>query len=216
LIIAVIFLAFMGAAVEISYHVLDHKRLLGAVRQFSLIRESNVPTWYSALLLTACALSLGVIGVTRPAGKGNYRRHWLILALIFLYMSMDEAAIIHEMTIRPIRDALHLSGALYYAWTLPAAILMAIFLLSYLGFLRHLPASSRNRFILAGLIFVGGAFGTELIIGYLRDSEGYKFASIFFSAFQEIMEMSGSSLFLAALLRHLAADGGQIRIKIRS
>ncbi|MBT4044819.1 MAG: hypothetical protein HOF11_15060 [Rhodospirillaceae bacterium] len=216
LIIAALFLAAMSTLMEISYYLLDHKRLLGAVRQFSLAEEANIPTWYSALLLASCALSLAVIGLTRPTEKGSYRRHWLILSLIFVYMSMDEAAVIHEMSIRPVREALDLSGAFYYAWTLPAAVLMAIFLFSYRGFLRHLPATSRNRFVLAGLIFVAGAFGTEFILSYLWDVHGDDFAYGMLNVLQETMEITGASLFLSALLRHLAAQGDQVLVEIKN
>ena len=54
------------------------------------------------------------------------------------------------MAIRPVREAFDLSGAFYYAWTLPTALLTAICLAGYLGFLGHFPAGSRNRLIQAG------------------------------------------------------------------
>ena len=210
---SLIFLIVMSTAMEISYYLLEHKRLLGLVPQLSLTEEANIPTWYSTLLLAACALALAVIGVIE---RGPYRRHWLILSLIFLYILMDEASVIHEMTIRPIRQAFDLSGAFYYAWTLPAAVLMVIFLLSYLGFLRYLPTVSRNRFVIAGSIFVGGTFGTEFIISYLWDTSGDDFAYGMLNVLQEGMEIAGASLFLSALLRHLAAQGNEVRIGLKS
>ncbi len=211
LLVAAILLALLGTGMEVSYYLLDHKRLLGAVRQFTLGEEANIPTWYSAMLLASCALCLAAIAFTQTPDAGNYRRHWLILALIFLYMSMDETAVIHEMAIRPVRDAFDLGGAFYYAWTLPAALLMAVFLAGYLGFLRHLPRSSRNRFILAGLVYVGGAFGTEFLIGYWWETHGDNFTNRMLNVTQESMEIVGASLFLSALLRHLAAMGGEVR-----
>ena len=216
LLVAVILLALLGTAVEVSYYLLDHKRLLGAVRQLSLAEEANIPTWYSAMLLASCALCLAAIALTQDPGDGKYRRHWLILALIFTYISLDETAVIHEMTIRPVREAFGLSGAFYYAWTLPAAVLMAVFLFSYLGFLRNLPPSSRNRFVLAGLVFVGGAFGTEFIISYWWDTRGDDFTNGMLNVIQESMEIAGASLFLSALLRHLAAMGGELRLTIKT
>jgi hypothetical protein len=129
---------------------------------------------------------------------------------------MDETAVIHEMTIEPLREALGLGGALYYAWTLPAAVLLAVFLFSYIRFLRYLPLVSRNRFIVAGLIFVGGAFGTEFILGYLRDTGNDNFAYGMLNVLQESMEIAGASLFLSALLRHLAARGSELRIKLNA
>ena len=215
LILGAVFLTLMGLAMDVSYYLLDHKRLLGMLRQFTLAEEANVPTWYSALLLISCALCLAIIAMRLPKGEANYRRHWLILALIFTYMSMDETAVIHEMTIRPLRYAFDLDGALYYSWVVPAAVLMGIFLFSYLGFLRHLPSSSRNRFILAGLVFVGGAFVTEFFIGYWWTTVGDGMTSGLLNILQESMEICGSSLFLSALLRHIEASGRDLSISLR-
>ena len=215
LIIAAILLTGLGTAMEVSYYLLDHKRLLGFLRQFSLGEEANIPTWYSAMLLASCAVCLAAIAFVQNPGAGNYRRHWLILALIFLYISMDETSVIHEMTIYPVRDAFDLGGMFYYAWILPAALFMAVFLISYLGFLRHLPPSSRNRFILAGLVYVGGAFGTELFIGYWWETHGDGFTNGVLNVIQESMEIIGASLFLSALLRHLAGMGGEVRIAFK-
>ncbi len=216
LILGLIFFAVMSTLMEFSYYILEHKRLLGAVRQFSLSDEANIPTWYSTLLLASCALTLFVIGLNIAKEKGSFRRHWLGLGFIFTYMSMDEASIIHEMSIRPIRYALDLSGALHYSWTLPAAVLMAIFLLVYLSFLKYLPVVSRNRFILAGLIFVGGAFGTEFIISYYWSTEGDSFFTGMLNVLQESMEIAGASLFLSSLLRHLAGMGDSITFSIKT
>jgi len=216
LFVAWIVLTALGTASEISYYVLDHKRLLGAVRQLSLAEEANIPTWYSSLVLTSCALCLAIIGFSKPKNGDGSRRHWLILSMIFLYISMDETSVIHEMTIQPVREAFDLGGAFYYAWTLPAAVLMTIFLISYLGFLRQLRAGSRNRFILAGLIYVGGAFGTEFVISYWWDTHGDGLRNGSLNVAQESMEIAGASLFLAALLRHMARTSDEILISLKN
>jgi hypothetical protein len=54
------------------------------------------------------------------------------------------------MAIRPGREAFDLRVVFYYVWTLPTALLTAMFLAGYLGFLGHFPAGSRNRLIQAG------------------------------------------------------------------
>ena len=216
LLVAWIVLTVLGTASEISYYLLDHKRLLGVVRQLSLAEEANIPTWYSALVLSSCALCLAIIGLSQtPNGEGS-RRHWLILSLIFLYISMDETSVIHEMTVRPVRETFDLGGAFDYAWTLPAAVLMTIFLFSYLGFLRQLQPGSRYRFILAGLIYVGGAFGTEFIISYWWETYGDGFTTGILNVLQESMEIAGASLFLAALIRHMARTSDEIRINLKT
>lgn len=82
-------------------------------------------------------MGLAIIALRLPKGEANYRRHWLILALIFTYLSMDETSVTHEMTIRPLRYYFDLDSALYYSGVVAAAVLQAVFLFSYFGFLRH-------------------------------------------------------------------------------
>ena len=47
---------------------------------------------------------------------------WTRLALVFVYLSLDEALSFHERLNRPVRDLLDTSGALYYAWVIPYAL----------------------------------------------------------------------------------------------
>jgi hypothetical protein len=79
------------------------------VRLFDLDREANIPTWYqSALLLLCCALS-AAIGRLSNFGAG-VRGRWLLMAALFLCLSIDEAAVIHEMLVTPMRLVFHTSG----------------------------------------------------------------------------------------------------------
>jgi hypothetical protein len=64
----------------------------------------------------------------------------------------------------------------------------------------------RLRFIVAGLVYVGGALGMEVPLGlwaarHGEDNLGY----VLIDFVEEVMEMSGAALFLLSLLRHLAA-----------
>ena len=91
-------------------------------------------------------MGLAIIAVCLQKGEANYRRHWLILALIFAYLSMDETSVIHEMTIRPLRYGSDFNSALYYSWVIPAAVLLAVFLFGYFGFLRHFASQQLQLF----------------------------------------------------------------------
>ena len=96
------------------------------------------------------------------------------------------------MAIRPVREAFDLSGAFYYAWTLPTALLTAICLAGYLGFLVHLPTGSRNRLIQVSQIYVSGAFAIEFIIGNSWQSHGDGFTNGMLNVIQESMAITGS------------------------
>lgn len=181
------------------------------VDYFSLTEEHNVPTWWSSLLLAGGSVTLGFIAATKPRGPGQYKGHWAVLSAIFCYLSIDEMVEIHEwLNSLEAIDGLH--GALYYGWVIPAGAIVAVFALSYLRFLFHLPKNTRNAVALAGVIFVSGAIGSELLLGVWTDSHGENNLTwAILGAAQESMEMMGSSLFLVALFRYVGSSMLEIR-----
>ncbi len=64
-------------------------------QKFNLNAETNIPTWYSsALLLLISLLSLGIYLWDNK--KALPHKFWLIISAVYAYLSMDEAASIHE------------------------------------------------------------------------------------------------------------------------
>jgi len=138
-----------------------------------------------------------MIGIALSMGALQY-------ALMFLGLSVDEATGVHEVAIEPLRDGLGLSGFLYFGWVIPGMALVALVGLAYLPFLFAQPGRTRLVFFLAGLLYVGGALGMELVGGkmltlYGEESLAYRVA---FST-EETMEILGATLFVAGLLGHL-------------
>jgi hypothetical protein len=179
------------------------------VRIFSLSRESNVPTWYSSSLLLACSFLLALIAATKRREGARYVRHWVGLAVIFLYISMDEASQIHEL----LNNLWDLPGIFYFPWVIPAGILVALFAITYLPFLFHLPPKTRLKVASAGVIYVGGALGVELILGYWSDVHGTdNFGYSLIDWVEELMEMLGASLFCSALLDYLGTGAKDLHV----
>ena len=90
---------------------------------------------------------------------------------------------------------------------------MSIFVLSYWRFLGHLPPTTRFRFILAGAVFVGGALGVELILGYWTDLHGSSnLGYAIIDWVEESMEMTGVGLFPQRRIGVLADETGQVRL----
>ena len=83
------------------------------------------------------------------------------------YASLDEALSFHEGLSIPVRDALDVSGVLYFAWVIPYGIAVLILGAACLRFVLRLDRATRNLFIVAGALYVGGAVGFELIGGWL-------------------------------------------------
>jgi hypothetical protein len=177
------------------------------VRLFSVAREANIPTWFSSIMLfSAAALLSGIAEDERKHGKRRFLRHWWVLAIGLLYMSLDEVAMIHELTVRPLRDLLHTRGFLYDAWLIPASVIVVLVPVAYVRFLTHLPSRIRLGFILSGATYVAGALGIEFVGSYLTDY--YPDERVLrgaFAALEEFLEMSGIVLLIYTLLTHRAA-----------
>src|SRR5260221_14428329 len=214
LVAVIVVLAIAGFFAEYARYVLNSKSVL--VDYFSLSEEQNVPTWWSSFLLLACAVVLWTIAATKTPRTGDFRKHWIVLGAIFCYMSLDELVEIHEwLNNVPALENLH--GLVHYGWVIPAGIVVLVFALSYLKFLLHLPRETRVKVAWAGVLYVGGALGIELLLGVWTDRHGeLNLAWALIDLIEEAGEMVGSSLFLYALLEYLGRSHPDLRIAIRS
>ncbi len=195
LLIGVASVATLGAVVELAAAGYEGPLLDALGPKLSLSHEGNLPTWFSSSLLLLCALAAGSIARTRPPG----RRHWWGLAIGFSYASLDEAVGIHEN----LGGNFDTSGVLYFDWVIPAIAILAVLAAIYLPFVRALPARTRTRLIVAGVIYVGGALLMELPLGWWTESagdDGLGYAMI--DWVEETMEMVGASLGIVAMVAH--------------
>ena len=171
------------------------------VRWFYVDREGNIPTWFQGIVLFSCAQALWMIG--HQAAEKRWRRHWVLLAAAFVYLSVDEVTEIHEQTITPLRMALGVGGFLFFAWILLAVPLLAAFALLFIGFLRHLPTRTRLWFLGAAGVYLGGAVGIEMIGAFLWSTTGTE--TLVYAATvgaEEAAEMAGLVLFLGVLMEY--------------
>ena len=204
---------FLSLCSEILLHDQNLGRGADWPKLLNLSYEVNLPTWYSSMLLLSCALLLFVIYRAESRLAAPYRRHWALLAAIFLYISMDEAVIIHEMLNGPLRDAFGLSGALYFGWVLPVAAALLIFFISYLRFLFWLPRRSALLFFSAGAVYAMGAMGTELPVSFwYAQFGGDNLIYGLMNAIQESLEIIGASVFCFALIDYLAGRVGRVNL----
>lgn len=184
---------------------------------FDLQGEVTVPTWFSASLLLFCSGLFAGIAVVQRRVEDPYRWHWFGLAVIFLGLSIDEAADFHGAVSYKIQSTYDTSGVLAYPWILPAAILSLAVGLIYLRFLLQLPDPLRSRFVLAGALFLTGALVLEAIEAvYDTAFGGDGIAYILMVAAEESLEKAGVIILLAALLSYIGAIAGDIHARIAS
>jgi hypothetical protein len=172
----------------------------------SVNAEATIPTWYATVLLFISSMLLAFIAVIKGKNKGPYTGYWVGLAAIFLYLSIDEGAVIHEIFSDPLQEAFNPTGYLTFAWLMVFVPLVILFALLYLRFLFRLPPRTRKLFILAGALFVGGAVFVEAISAnrYYLDA-GASFPYLAIATVEEFMEMLGVVVFIYALLSYMAA-----------
>ncbi|MCB0346580.1 MAG: hypothetical protein KDD66_15785, partial [Bdellovibrionales bacterium] len=164
LLAAVAFLLLLGnIGGIIAKYYFGHDHLHGLVPLFNFDEENNFPSLFSALLLLGSSALLCLIGVTRGSQGKNDKGHWNGLALVFLFLAMDESMELHEKLDQPVRNLLDTSGALYFAWVIPYALFVAVLGIVYFKFILRLPPRIRFLFIMSGIFFLSGAIGFELI-----------------------------------------------------
>ncbi|MBE2221659.1 MAG: hypothetical protein IAF02_08975 [Anaerolineae bacterium] len=175
---------------------------------FSVNAEQTLPTWYATILLFVSAVLLGVITAVKHQNHDPQTHYWAGLALIFLYLSIDEGAVIHELFSTPLETLFNTSGYLAFAWLILFVPLLILFALLYLRFLFHLPPRIRNLFILAGACYVGGAVIVEAISAnrYSLDG-GVSLPYLTIGTVEELLEMWGVVLFIYALLSYMVVEG---------
>lgn len=155
---------------------------------FELDEENNLPTWFSSFLLLNNAV---VLFVASTQAK-QHQTQWLILAIGFLLLSVDEVAGLHET----------FHTAIDTNWTIYAAILVGIIGLALIPFLLALPRQIAILFVLSGTLYLSGALLVEWLSRDM-DEESLRYAIAV--ALEEGLEMVGALCFLAVNLYRFRA-----------
>ena len=219
LVVALILCAASIASQYIRYHTVLGSQLSGAsgglLRVFHANDENSIPTWFSIVsLLISCAL-LFVIAHAARARDDRFARHWAWLAALFLLLSIDEGASLHELATRPLREAFGASGWHSYTWVVPGLLFCTLVALVYSRFLFSLPVRTRRLFALGAVTFTVGAIGVEGLGGWYDERNGSANMSYaILTATEECLEMLGTGIFVYALLDYLERHAGTVELSI--
>ncbi|MGI9553141.1 MAG: hypothetical protein ACR2MT_18180 [Aurantibacter sp.] len=187
---------------------------------FDFNKEANIPTFYSAVSLLVCAFLLLYIYWMANRGKNKkHKPYWLLFSLIFAFLAIDEIASIHEVLTVIIRNSYSFSGFLYYAWVIPYVMGTVLLGFIIIPFLSSLPKNIRSLFITAGLVFLSGAVGMELIGGMQDELYGkLNLEYMIYYTLEEFLEMLGTAIFIYALLTHIAnsEEGAILKVKFET
>ncbi|HUQ66765.1 MAG TPA: hypothetical protein VM101_11450 [Flavitalea sp.] len=163
--------------------------------------EGNIPTFFSSLILFIAGALCYLIYNTKSSLKNKYMRScWLMLSMIFMFLTIDESSRIHEQF-----SKLHLpsdrSGFLRHSWIIPYSVFAIIAGLYFFKFVKSLPARTKIIFLVSGFIYVGAALGFEPLEGHLTlIYKGNNLYDKLLCSIEEMLEMCGMILFIYGLM----------------
>ena len=218
--VAILFLVIAHIAYLFLRYGLGFDGLMGFGPLVDMWREHNIPNFYASMTLLFSALLLYLIGVSERQTGGRYTWHWLGMAAVFVFVSIDEMVMIHELTVKPLRTLLGTTGIFYFAWVIPYGIAMIVLGIIYLRFFLSLAAHTRTLMTIAAVIYVGAVIGFEMISSVEYEkmviaAGGQNFDDRtllmdIYNLIEETLEMLGVLVFIRALTDELARRQVQI------
>lgn len=180
------------------------------IPQFHLDENNTISTYFLTILLALSSLMLAMIGAVIRKRRKQFSRYWMGLAIIFLSFSIDEVANIHEY----FRS--YTTNIRYrFTWIIPVITCALAFL--FIRFLLHLSSPDRKVFLLATILFLGGAVGMDYLDGlYYYISGENTLTYRIMTTFESGLEMFGSVMYVYALLNYMSRNRINITIKDNS
>ena len=180
-------------------YVFGFPKVFGLVNFFNLDKEQNAPTLFSTCLFLINAILFFIIWkLQRLPNKSEIT--WLFLSALFIFLAFDEFGEIHETLERPVKEVIHTSGFLAFAWVIPYGIASILLLLCLFSFLRKLNKKIRNLFYLSALSYFVGAIGFEMIGAWYVSLGDCNIVCGLLILVEESLEMTGLIILTYALL----------------
>ncbi len=174
---------------------------------FNIRTEGNFPAYYSSIAILFASFLLGFISLFRKINGLSYSL-WLVLSIIFFYLSIDESVQLHERVGVLFDKNISLTGYLSWGWVIPYGLLFIIFaVVYYFKFLPQLPKKIYWLFIISGSIYVIGAIGVEMLAAKNYDSDDFsEIQNAIYYSIEEFLEMIGIALFIYSLLLYIKEE----------
>jgi hypothetical protein len=171
-------------------------------RVFNIDQEANIPTWFTAGVALYLAMMAAMIAsVVKSQGK-KMAWAWRGVALMGIYIAMDEVAGFHELAIDPIRDNWEISPWLYQAWIIPAIILVISISILYFRFFWKLPFYTKFYLVIGTFVYLMGAIGVEAVGGFVLTTQGLNDWYVQLAHIEEFMEMMGLIIILYSVVEY--------------
>jgi len=212
LMLTVILLVGLDLAALAFTMVTGHDHVMGLLPIVDLDKEHNLGTLFSAILLAANAILFFLVGMAKGPGSPG-RRTWTFLGGVFLFLSFDEYAYVHERLILPMRELVGNTPILHFAWIVPYALLTLILAVAVAPTIFRVPPHPRRWLFLSAGAYLTGALGLEALDGWWLVRIGGPEARPelvyeLLTTVEESLEMLGLVLLTFALLELIRIDVG--------
>ena len=185
---------------------------------FDTTAEHSIAGWFSATLTFVVALAAGAnVVLVRNIDSSTWRRTgWLVITVLFAYLSLDDGAAIHEHLGAGLKQTPVIGAAIEaydsYSWhivILPFFVAIGGFMLVFLW--KELAHRNERIGILAAFSFLALAVGQDYIEGTTEEYDWFEatygmdpYAILHFAkSLEESLEMLGMTTFLVVFLSHL-------------
>lgn len=210
-VLSVVFLLllFMNIFVIVFSNLTGHYHILGLYPAFNFEKEYNIPTNFSTFNLLLSSVLLYLIYHVHKTNRLYDSKYWLLLSLIFLYLSLDESIAIHELLGTPIKELLGITGSLFnHAWVIPGIIICILLFAYFFKFYWGLLYRYKVMFGISAFLYFSGVIMIEAISGIFNTS-GYHQPTLIYSllmTIEESLEMIGIIFFIYSLLDYIKSE----------
>lgn len=169
--------------------------------RFDLDDEASIPTWVSQFMLSFAAILAFVVA---RMSEGKRRLTWYFVSLIVILASMDEVARLHELAVQSIHVKYY-GGAgttvIQNAWLIILPFVLAVTALVMFVLAKALPKRTLKILIIAGLIYLVGALGVEIISSGMNPNS-WTYTTLI-TALEEGLELIGTALLVFCIADYM-------------
>lgn len=163
-------------------------------RYFNFATEANVPTYYNTILIFMVAQTFYLLGKVYNPEHKLVKNYFYMIAIIFVFLSIDELAGIHEWFSYGLPEHLGIGGQgiFRFAWIIPYGLAVVIFGIFSIKFIRALEKTIVVKYVGAGFLYLMGVFVMEALGGWFVDrNDGVETLEyyLFFTTPEETFEM---------------------------
>ena len=180
--------------------ITGHSSMKGLLDFFEFDKEQNLPTYFSSIVLVIASLLLFTLYIIKKNRNDEHTRFWLVLSLIFVYLSIDEFASIHELLTNITREIFVIESLHKIMWIIPGMIIALVIGIYLLPFYLKLTKRYKYLFAFSAILVLGGVFGVELLTHGFSLNEGNQAIYSVMSTLEETMEIMGVVLFIYSLI----------------